>query len=194
MDVVKGLPGGKHQVQRSGELLECQHELKTHVFIVKQVEERIVVRQVREAVLPKQVHDRPMAGRKFAQLFFGEAERVDDLLLFPLIIGVEGLLQVMADPYVVHDKPFLLGLAAHAVDTGDGLKQVVGSDNLVEIHHLLHRRVEASEQHVVDYQETHVAGDSILFAAKGHLEALDARLMPRLVRIRLQVRQIIVVA
>ena len=79
--------------------------------------------------------------------------------------------------HIIDHKSLVLGLAAHTVHAGDGLEEIVGDDHLVEIHHLLHRGIKAGQQHVVDDQDAHVAGDAFLFTSKGHLEALDAGLV-----------------
>jgi hypothetical protein len=52
---------------------------------------------------------------------------------------------VVADADVIHDKAFVFGLPAYSVYAGDRLKQAMSDDNLVEIHDLLHRRIEASD-------------------------------------------------
>ncbi len=53
---------------------------------------------------------------------------------------------------VVDDEAAVLVLG-HPVHPGDGLQQVVLPQLLVDVHHLLDRRVEAGQQHVADDQE-----------------------------------------
>ena len=54
----------------------------------------------------------------------------------------------------------------------------MGNHDLVQIHHLLDRRIEAGKQHVVDNEDPHVAVDTVFFTAERQFEALDARLVP----------------
>ena len=153
------------------------HELKAQVLVIEQIEKRVVVGEVRQAMLLEKLHDGGMACLQFAQLLLGKAQHVEHFVLFPLVVGVEGLLQVVADADVIDDKALVLGVAADPVHAGDGLEEAVGDDDLVEIHHLLHRRVEAGQQHVVHDHDAHVAGDAFVLAAEGQLEALDAGLV-----------------
>ena len=99
---------------------------------------------------------------------------------------------MVADADVVDHEALVLGLPGDAVDPRDGLQQVVGDDHLVEIHHLLDRRIEAREQHVVDDEHPRVPAHPFVFSTEGQLEALDARLVPRRVRMGLQVQRIVV--
>ena len=67
------------------------------------------------------------------------------------------LLQPGGHAPVVHDQPVGLlcaaGGAPGAVHAGDGLEQPVLPERRVEVHDLLHRRIEAGEQHVADHQD-----------------------------------------
>ena len=185
--VVEGLLRRKHQVQAPGQLLERRYELEAQVFIVEDVEERIVVVQIVEAVLVQEIHDRLETCFKLAQLVLGvedvedrvvviqiieavrvqeihdrfetcfklaqfvlgEAERIENFFLLPLVVGVDRLLDVVADADVVDHEALVLELSGDAIDPRNSLQDVVGDDHLVEIHHLLDRRVEAREQHVL---------------------------------------------
>ena len=128
--------------------LKRRYELEAQVFIVEDVEDRVVVIQIVEAVRVQEIHDRFETCFKLAQLVLGEAERIENFFLLPLVVGVDRLLDVMADADVVDHEALVLGLSGDAIDPRDSLQDVVGDDHLVEIHHLLDRRVEAREQHV----------------------------------------------
>ena len=85
---------------------------------------------------------------------------------------------------VVDDEAALFVLR-HPVDAGDGLQQVVLAQPLVEIHHLLHRRVETGQQHVADDQEGNTGQILVrVVEVEGLAEVLDGvpafRLLARL--------------
>ena len=125
-----------------------------------------MIGQVRQAVLLEKVHDRGMGILEFPQFLLREAKGVDDLLLLPLVVDINRLLEVVADADVVDDETLILGLAADAVDAGNRLQEVVGDDDLVEIHDLFHRGVEPGDQHVVDDQKAHVTADALFLDSR----------------------------
>src|ERR1017187_5132056 len=66
---------------------------------------------------------------------------------------------MMADADVIDDKSFVFGGTAYAVHAGNRLEEAVSDDDLVQIHHLLHRRIEAGQKHVVhDDDPPHASG------------------------------------
>ena len=98
--------------------------------------------------------------------------------LLALVVSVDRFLEVVADADIVNHEALVLGFATHAVHTGDGLQQIVGNHDLVQIHHLLDRGIEACKQHVVDDEDPQVAVDTVFVTSKRQFEALDARLVP----------------
>ena len=67
-------------------------------------------------------------------------------------VEAQGLGQMVRQADVVHHIAALL--AAHdPVGAGDGLQQRVLAQLLVDVHHLLDRRIEAGQQHVADDQK-----------------------------------------
>ena len=137
-----------------------------------------MIAHVRKSVLLEQGNHGGVGFLEFPQLLIGEAQGVDDLLLLALVVGVDRFLEMVANADIVHHEALVLGFAAHAVHTGDGLQQVMGNHDLVQIHHLLDRRIEAGKQHVVDNEDPQVAVDTVFFTAERQFEALDARLVP----------------
>ena len=119
-----------------------------------------------------------MGFLEFPQLLIGEVQGIDDLLLLARVVGVDRFLEMVANADIVHNEALVLGFAAHAVHTGDGLQQVMGNHDLVQIHYLLDRRIKAGKQHVVDNEDPQVAADTAFFTAERQFEALDARLVP----------------
>ena len=61
---------------------------------------------------------------QLVQVFAATAQRGKDLLLLPLIVGSQRLLDVMAYAYVVNDKAFVLVFIADPIHTSDGLEQL----------------------------------------------------------------------
>ena len=81
----------------------------------------------------------------------------------PVEVG-QGLLQVAGNAVVVHHQAVgLLGFHAvppvgeAAVDPGDGLEQAVVPQRLVQVERLLHRGVEAGQEHVHHHQDFRLA-------------------------------------
>ena len=192
--VVERLLRREHQVEASGQGPERRDEFEAQVLVVEGVEERVVVVQIVEAVAAQERHDGVEAGFELPHFVFGEAERIEDVLPLPLVVAVDRLLEVVADADVVDHEALVLGRPGDAVHPRDGLQQVVGDDHPVEIQHLLDRRVEAREQHVVDDEDGGVAAHTGVLAPEGQLEALDVRLVPGRVRMGLQMRRIVVAA
>ena len=94
----------------------------------------------------------------------GKLQHFQNFVLFSLVVVIEGLLQVVADANIIHHKSLILRGAAHAVHASDCLEKSVRDDDLVEIHHLFHRRIEAGEQHVVHDHDPYIARDSFILA------------------------------
>ena len=142
-------------------------------------------------------HARPRVGQVAApEPGFGpDSRRLDDrsrVLLHPQhgpldvrpVEGGQHLLQVAGDAAVVHHQAVrLLGghpvahMGEPAVHPGDGLEQPVLPQPPVEVEHLLHRGVEAGEQHVHHHQHLGVAlgideglGDQALVQLPGRVE------------------------
>jgi len=73
-----------------------------------------------------------MACREVAQFFLGKTQYVDHFILFALVVGIEGPLQVVADTHIIDDKTLILRWTAHTVHTGDCLEEAVRDDDLIE--------------------------------------------------------------
>jgi hypothetical protein len=168
--------------------------LEADVLVIEQIEKGVVVGEIRQTVPLQQRRDGFVVGLQFPQLIVPRAQRVEHFLLLLFVIGVNGPLQVVADAHVVHHKALILALAGHSVHAGDSLEQVVGHCHLVQVHHLLDRSVEASQQHVVNDHDTHLASDTLVLPIEGQLEALNSGLVLRSVRVCLDMRQIVVAA
>ena len=56
------------------------------------------------------------------QLIFGEAERVDDFVLFFLVINVDCLLEVMTNADVINHEAFVFRITRDPVNPGNGLQ------------------------------------------------------------------------
>ena len=135
------------------------------------------------------------AGTKFAQFLLGEAQDVQHFVLFPLVVVVERLLEMMADADVIDDKALVLGGPADAIHAGDGLEEAVRDDDLVEIHDLLDRRIKAGQEHVVDDHDAHVAVDTPSSSLpKGSLKLLMRGLVLCAIRVGLQMQFVVVAA
>ena len=169
------------RIHSAGEFLEGEDVLEADVFIVKEIEESVRVREILQAIAIEQRPNLAMRLHQGVDLFLAPAQRVDDLRLFALGIGVQRPLEVMAHAHIIHHEALVFELVADAVDAGDGLQQVVIGDHLVQIHDLFDGGVEAGEQHVVDDDDTHPAihlRRALAFdRIERQLEAPDAALM-----------------
>src|SRR5258708_9397399 len=142
---IKRFLGRKDEVQGFREFLEEAYELKAQVLVIEKIEKRVVVREVGEAMRFKEVQDRRVARLEFTQFLFWKTQHLQHFVLFALVVVVEGLLQVVTDADVIDYKPLVLCGTAYPIYAGDSLEKAVRNDNLVEVHHLLYRRIESGE-------------------------------------------------
>jgi hypothetical protein len=74
------------------------------------------------------------------------------LVLIGLGILREGVLEILGNADVVHDKAGGF-VAKDAIDAGDGLHQAVAAHRLVHIHGVHAGRIEAGQPHIADNHE-----------------------------------------
>ena len=114
----------------------------------------------------EKVHDGGMACLEITQFLLGKTQHVQHFVLFPLVVVIESLLQVVTNADVINDKALVLPAAAHPVHTGDCLEEAMRNDDFVKVHHLLHRGIEPGKQHVVHNHNANIARDAFVLGIK----------------------------
>src|SRR5690349_18834379 len=128
----------------------------------------------------QKVHDGSMAGSQIAQLFLGKPKNVNDFVLFPLVVAVECLFEMMTNADVIDHEALVLAGSSYTIDACDRLQEPMCHDDLIEIHDLLDGSIEAGQQHIVYDDDANVALNAFLLFVEGQLETLDRRFVLRL--------------